>query len=241
MLPYISKAEILSSPLGEHRVWIQRLLARYCLLMHHHLKLQLQSPQERLTSSLPLALTSAIISFRVWAQFWEASSHRPPKVSNFSSDRGDVSQRLVWQSYYDTLSTSIRMQSNIPLSRKGDQTLNRQAAPYDTKIFSEKKSLQCTELKQVQSIYENFLLSELGFPKANEATPEIEIWADQLVHNWKIICGPTWRNEDHLDGGKEATTRLVLEVCKPIFILWHEMWNPPGNIYMIVLMITLLS
>ena len=219
MLQYISSAEILSSSLGEHRVWIQRLLARYCLLMHRHLMLQAQSSQEIITSLSPLALTSALIPFRVWAQFWQASSHRPPKVTKLSSDRGDVSQRLVWQSYYDTLSTFIRIQSNIPLSSKGDQILNRHAAPFDLKFYSEKKSLQCNELKQVQSIYESFLLNELGFPKANEATPEIETWVDQVVHNWKIICGPTWQEEDHMDGGKEATSRLVLEVCEPIHSL----------------------
>ena len=216
MLPYISSTEILSSTLGEHRVWIQRLLARYCLLSHRHLKSRSQSSQEILTSLSPSAISSALISFRVWAKFWEASSNRPPKVTNFSSDRGDVSQRLVWQSYYDTLSTYILIHSNIPLAARGDQIFNRQAIQHDIRIFSEKKSSQCTELKQVQSIYESFLLNELSFPKANEATPEIELWVDQVVVNWKIMCGPTWRNEDHLNGGKEATSRLVLEVCELI-------------------------
>lgn len=214
MLPYISSSEILSSTLGEHRVWVQRLLARYCLLSHRHLKSELQHSQEIPISLSSSAITSALIPFRLWAQFWEASSHRPPKVTTFSSDRGDVSQRLVWQSYYDTFSTYIRMQSNIPLVPKGDQIFSRQAAQHDIRFFPEKKSVQCTELKQVQSIYESFLLNELSFPKANEATPEIESWADQVVHNWKIICGPTWRHEDHVNGGKEATSRLVLEVCE---------------------------
>lgn len=109
------------------------------------------------------------------------------------------------------------MQSNILLSPKGDQILHGQAARTNSQSFLEKKSLQCAELKQVQSIYESFLLGELEFPKANEATPEIEIWVDQVVHNWKIMCGPTWQNEDHIDGGKEATSRLVLDVCDFIF------------------------
>lgn len=214
MLPYISSSEALSSTLGEHRVWVQRFLARYCLLSHRHLKSQSQSSQGIPTSLSPSAITSALIPFRLWAQFWEASSHRPPKVTKFSSDRGDVSQRLVWQSYYDTFSTYIRVQSNIPLVSKGDQVFSRQVTQQDTRFIPEKNSMQCTELRQVQSIYESFLLNDLGFPKANEATPEIEIWADQVVHNWKIMCGPTWRHEDHINGGKEATSRLVLEVCE---------------------------
>lgn len=214
MLPYISSTEILSSTLGEHRVWIQRLLARYCLLSHRHLKSRSQSSQEILSSLSLSAISSALIPFRVWAQFWEASSHRPPKVTKFSSDRGDVSLRLVWQSYYDTLSTYILIHSNIPMAPKGDQIFNRQAIQHDIRFSSEKKSSQCTELKKVQSIYESFLLNELSFPKANEATPEIEIWVDQVVDNWKIMCGPTWRNEDQMNGGKEATSRLVLDVCE---------------------------
>lgn len=217
MLPYISSPEILSSTLGEHRVWIQRLLARYCLLLHRHMKLKSQSSQEILTSSSTIAFNSALTPFRVWAEFWAASSYRPPKVTKVSSDRGDVSQRLVWKSYYDTLSSFIRMRSIIPLSAKGDQTFKRQAAQYDNNFFCEHKSQLCIELKQVQSIYDNSLFSELSFPKANEATPEIEIWVDQVVDNWKIICGPTWRHEDHTGGGKEATSRLVLEVRGPIW------------------------
>lgn len=83
----------------------------------------------------------------------------------------------------------------------------------------------------MQSIYESFLLNELGFPKANEATPEIEIWVDQVVHNWKIICGPTWRNEDHMNGGKEATSRLVLEVSEPLSHLTYDMGPSQNLIY----------
>lgn len=113
------------------------------------------------------------------------------------------------------------MQSNVPLIPKGDQTFSRQAIQQDIRFFSEKKSVQCAELKRVQSIYESFLLNELDFPKANEATPEIEIWADQVVHNWKIMCGPAWRLEDHTNGGKEATSRLVLEVRE--FALYSNM------------------
>lgn len=221
MLSYILKEETLSSRLAEHRVWIQRLLARYCLILHRHVESQTRNPQELLKSSSPIAFTLVLTIFRAWAGFWETSSHHPPNVTRFSSDKGDVSQRLVWQAYFDTLSLLIHLRSIFPSSVEGDQISKQQSAQYDGKFFSGSKSQFCIELKQVQSIYENFLVDELGFPKANEATPEIENWVDQAADNWKIICGPTWQNEDHTGGGKEATSRLVLEVRE--FLLGTEM------------------
>lgn len=212
MLQYILKAETLSSALGEQKVWIERLLARYCLLLHGRLKLQAQSPQELLTSSSPIAFTLVLTPFRAWAESWDASSRQTPKAIKSSPDRGDVPQRLVWHAYYDTLSMLIRIRSIFPPLPEGGQILWQQAAQYDVKFFSETKSQQYIELKQVQSIYEKHLVNELSFPKANEATPEIDNWVDQVIDNWKIICGPAWRNEDHVGGGKEATSRTVLEV-----------------------------
>lgn len=221
MLPYILKADTLSSSLAEHRVWIQRLLARYCLILHHHMKSQTRNPQELFESSSPTASTLVLTSFRAWASFWETSTHHPSDVTRLSPDKGDVSQRLVWQAYYNTLSSLIHLRFIFPSSIEGDLISKQQSAQYDAKIFSGSKSRLCTELKQVQSIYENFLVSELGFPKANEATPEIENWVDQVAETWKIICGPTWQEEDHMGGGKEATSRLVLEVSG--FLLRTEM------------------
>lgn len=216
MLPYILKAETLASPLGELRVWIQRLLARHCLLLYHFIKSGSPNPEDLLTSSSPITFTLVLTTFRAWAEFWEVTSHQPPEVTTFSFDRGDVSRRLVWQAYYKVLSLFIRMRSIFPLSMTADEFFKQQATPYDVKFFSESRLQQCVELKQVQSIYENFLVSELAFPKANEATPEIEIWVDQVVENWKITCGPTWHDEDHIGGGKEATGRQVLDVCRSL-------------------------
>ncbi len=211
----MSNAENSPHTLGEHRVWIQRLLARYCLLQYRLMKLQPPSLHELIASSSPITFTSVLTPFRAWAEFWKTSSHQAPKVTKFCSDRGDVSQRLVWHAYYDTISIFVRIRSLYAPSSKGAQNSELQAAQYDISFFSEPRSQQCMELKQVQSIYEGFLINELSFPKANEATPEIEIWVDQVVDNWKIICGPTWRNEDHI-GGKEVTTRVVLEVSGPV-------------------------
>jgi cargo-transport protein YPP1 len=211
-LQHILKTGTLSSTLGEQKIWTQRLLARYCILLHSRLKLQAQKPQELITSSSPIAFTLELTPFRTWAESWEASSHQPPKVIKIFPDRGDVPQRLVWHAYYDTLSILIRIRPIFPSSAEGGQISWQQNAQYDVGFFSETKSQQCEELKQVQSIYEKHLVNELCFPKANEATPEIESWVDQVIDNWKIVCGPAWRNEDHIGGGKEATSRIVLEV-----------------------------
>ena len=74
------------------------------------------------------------------------------------------------------------------------------------------KLQQGLELKKVEATYESILLKESSFPRADQANSNIESWVDQMMANWRVMCGHTWQNEDLGEGGKASLGRGVLEV-----------------------------
>ena len=55
-------------------------------------------------------------------------------------------------------------------------------------------------------------MNELTFPKADEGNEEIEEWCNEVMQNWRILCGDEWQDDDLGSGGKEAVGRGVLDV-----------------------------
>lgn len=213
ILPYISSAQPPYGSTIEHRRWTERLLARYCLLTCRYVKSKAHQPKDLLLSSSLIAPTFLLAPFRTWAEFWDIKLDQNTRNSSTPFYHRDISPIIVWQAYYDTLSTLFQVESTYPFISAMKNTSGKGGPLYETYFFAKSKSQQCAELKRVESIYEGFLLNDLNFPKANEATPEVEAWVDQVMNNWRVLCGPTWRHEDHGDGGKESTARNVLAVC----------------------------
>ena len=98
----------------------------------------------------------------------------------------------TWGYYYNTLS--------VLLQRETTQHV------FDSRLQ------QGIELKKVEASYESILLKETKFPRADQANSQIESWVDQVMANWRIMCGHTWQDEDLGEGGKAALGRGVLEV-----------------------------
>lgn len=71
---------------------------------------------------------------------------------------------------------------------------------------------QRAELKRVETSYENLLIKETQFPRASESNREIEAWVDSAMDNWRLLCGPTWSDDDLGEGGKEGVARSVLDI-----------------------------
>lgn len=102
----------------------------------------------------------------------------------------------TWGQYYDTLS--------VLLQRETTQQV------FDSRLQ------QSVELKKVEATYESVLLKESKFPSANEANTQIESWVDQVMANWRVLCGHTWQDEDLGEGGKLSLGRGVIDVsCFP--------------------------
>ena len=206
MLPYISTAQITSANCVENRYWTERLLARHCLLTSRDVRLQIEKSKQTFSPETALA------PFRAWARFWATSLSGDNEKIDGQIHKGGVSRRRVWQAYYNTLSLLLQQGTSYPYPIEGSPITAKSVPTYESKIPANPRLQQMTELKDTEAIYESLLLKEVKFPKASEASSEVESWAGQVIVNWKICCGSTWQDSDVGHGGKEALSRNVLQV-----------------------------
>ncbi|KAL8639399.1 MAG: hypothetical protein Q9228_003566 [Teloschistes exilis] len=205
ILPHVMNNIPSSHSCSEYRHWTERYLIAYCSLSNRVAKMASDhGPPD----------TGAILApFRVWADFWASTS----KFTN-SSGLGkskmvqSSSRRRTWQLYYDTLSEILQRDVPYPLPTRGPSVTPREISSDNVKSLENSKLLQSIELKLVEGAFEEVLLKEVAFPKANEVNVEVESWVDHIMANWRTISGSAWRNEDIGTGGKEALTRNILAV-----------------------------
>lgn len=168
------------------------LLGRLCQL----------SDQSEGSGSL-VGTSDALQTFRAWAKFSEGAG-RTAGTDAVDSAR---SRRLAWKSYYDTLSTIIRLE--LPYDAGSAQAISEKPM---TQSQNSSRLQQRAELKHVETIYESLLIKETHFPKASESNREIEVWVDSVIENWRLLCGASWTDGDLGEGGKEGVGRSVIDV-----------------------------
>ncbi|RAL60140.1 hypothetical protein DID88_000765 [Monilinia fructigena] len=188
-LPILASISSTSQPAGrnEFNSWIEELLAGSCMLSSHAIK----------TNTSLILETETLSAFRAWARFWEWA---PTKPSGRTLNAG-VSRRQVWKEYYITLSDMLQQQAPFPT------TALTTAYPE-----SSSKLQHRAELRRVEVRYEELLLSEVQFPKAEEPSEEVEAFVEQVMQNWRILCGNTWEEHELGEGGAEAVSRGVLDI-----------------------------
>jgi tetratricopeptide (TPR) repeat protein len=191
-MPWLSSMTTPNTESAQFKMWGEQALVRLCQLSD-----QSSGVNETIDSS------EALRTFRYWAKFWEATA------KNGGSDATNAAQhrRLAWKSYYDTLSSILR--HDLPYE------------PDSTPLLQEKSPIagqsntrlrQRAELKRVETVYEGLLIRETHFPRASETNHEIEAWVDSAMDNWRLLCGPTWTDDDLGEGGKEGVARGVLDI-----------------------------
>lgn len=125
----------------------------------------------------------------------------------------DYSRWDVWMAYYETLSEILR----LGYCYSPSYTEKKPQIIFTPETLSDEEYLnvrlqQRAELKMVESSIETKLLDETRFPKANERNSRVERWVDAVVQNWRIMCGPSWQDEELGEGGKNAIARGILDV-----------------------------
>jgi len=173
----------------EQRTWTELLLTQFCMLSSHTIKSKLSSLLESETLS----------AFRAWASFWEHSQSSSP-VGGYAA-YSDVSRRQIWKEYYATLSTILQQGLPFPITSM--------ATAYND---SSTRSQQLAELQRVESKYEDLLLREVQFPRADQTSDEVEEWVNLVVQNWRVLCGSGWLEGDQEQSRKEAVSRRVLDI-----------------------------
>ena len=78
-------------------------------------------------------------------------------------------------------------------------------------IFESKRH-QASATRKIQALCKVKLKEDLSFPAADEKTLQIDVWVDQVMTNWRILTGPTWKAEDLGEGGRIALTEQVTDV-----------------------------
>lgn len=187
-LPVLSTVSSSQKPGKELQSWTELYLTGFCILSGLAIKSKISSILESETLS----------AFRAWARFWDSQG---PAPAGGRAPQAEVSRRHVWREYYITLSDLLQQDLPFPTS-----ALAVTYAQASTRLQ------QRAELKRVEARYETLLLSEVQFPKAEEASEEVESFVELVMQNWRTLCGSSWQEEDLGEGGSEAVSRGVLDI-----------------------------
>ena len=216
ILPQLYDKQSVSNNNYEHRLWTERLLSRYCVLIGRHVRSQSQTADHLLLSKSQIKSSSILPPFRAWAAI--QASELDNGTRSIRTDEAAPSRRHIWQTYYNTLSVLMQLRQKYgSRARKGHR--ESEAVKFNLQFSFDSKLAQSTELKRVETAYESLLLKETSFPKANEPNIEVEELVDRTVSNWVIFNGPDWEEADIEKGGKIALGRRVLAVSSSGFLM----------------------
>ena len=191
-----ASSKTLSSP--EYRLWTERLLISACMFSSR------QIDGEKATTSLPALLAP----FRAWGRFWQnTSSHGRSIMSGLSTG---ISRRRIWLEYYNVLSQHLRYTYAV----KPDTERPNARGNGATELHSSSRSQQIEELKRVEATYEDLLLKEVAFPKANEVNPEVDHWVNQVMSNWREISDSAMLHNGDYEPSLKDASKNVLSVSR---------------------------
>ncbi|KAF1812097.1 hypothetical protein P152DRAFT_418118 [Eremomyces bilateralis CBS 781.70] len=174
-------------------LWTNRVLSRLC-----------EVSMIPLRSGGSVDFSAMMGGFRLWTQHWQQSR------ANFKEDQ---SHKDVWVAYYKALSEMLRQ--NILCDANSPElqpSIVRSANDLSPQDYLSSRLKQRAELKSVETANEKLILESTTFPKANERNSDVEMWVEAVVDNWRILCGPSWQDEELGAGGKEAIARGVLDI-----------------------------
>ena len=203
-LPYLLK-----SPSKEAKAWTERVLTRFCLLS----KPSLDGEKDGPSHDIPTAIS--LTAFRAWAEFWdwEGGPLTGPSPLDDPHLGTDLRRRQIWKAYYSAISSILQKNHAYPpINPKSRAWLHNHSGLETQEKLNLLESQQYSELRSVETCYENIMLQEIAFPEANEVNFEVEIWVDQVMENWHVLCGPRWNDGNLGLGNQEAIGRTVLDV-----------------------------
>ena len=209
VLPQITDVETKFGKSYEYRLWTERLLIRFCVLVGRHVKSKSSHFDEVLASKSMITPSKLLSPFRAWSKVQASAPDYGVKLS--IPTVLNPSRRRIWRIYYDILTILMSYRISYTLSNSS-RSSKIKTPDFGTIFLFDSKLAQYEELRRVESAYEAILLNEVGFPQANEANIEVESWVDQVMSNWALLTGHDWQEEDLEKGGKPAVSRSTLAV-----------------------------
>lgn len=172
----------------ELRYWSELFLTEYCMLYN--------GCRDR--GQVTLEDQNSLACFRSWARWWNSSTGTP--LAGGFGFKGSVPRRRIWFEYFESLSAILQQDLPYPTAYMGVPTHN---SP---------RSQLWSELRLAETSFENLLLSETTFPKADEDREEVELFVEILMQNWAILTGRGWKDQDLGQGGKAAVSASALDL-----------------------------
>ncbi|KAL3417539.1 filamentation protein [Phlyctema vagabunda] len=187
-MPVLASVSTSASLGSEMRTWTELFLTAFCMTSSYAIKSKVSRSPE----------AGSLSAFRAWAKFWDNSNTVP---TGGRASYSEVPRRSVWKEYYVALSDILYQGLTYPSTALTPAFEN-------TSILNQQRA----ELKLVESRYEALLLAELHFPKAEEASEEVEIFVEFAMQNWRVLSSSGWEEQDLGEGGSEAFSRDVLAI-----------------------------
>ncbi|KAL6713196.1 hypothetical protein ACLMJK_009317 [Lecanora helva] len=184
MIPYISNLSSAFANTQEFQAWAEHFFSRHCALVHRHLSSHAHDPSSLLAPSALIPPTHLLTPFRIYARGWDARN--PARTTTISS------ALQIWKAYYNALSGFLQNGILQPM--------------FTSKIQ------QGVELKRVEKTLEALLFKEYTFPRADQVNTQVETFVDEVMANWRVMYGSTWREEDLEGTGKIALGHGVLDI-----------------------------
>ncbi|OAX84220.1 hypothetical protein ACJ72_01406 [Emergomyces africanus] len=186
VLPWVSAPGSSSPSSPQYLFWSEQLLAKTALLASDA------------ASEGPLAneqsVEFALRVFRLWSSHNSIKQGDPESTVPSSAPASPGSRASIWQAYYTFLSSTLRQVVYV----------SRSEIPKRVQLI--------TEFRRVEAVCENIMIKNTTFPEAEVKNREVEIWVEQVIQNWEILCGPEWRDDDFGEGGQDAFSRNVLDM-----------------------------
>ena len=184
-VPWIVSIQARLSSQIQLSYWSEQMLAQMAFAASTEVDLTAMQADTRVTMALQ--------AFRLWADL--ATRSREVSYVAFGNSQAHLSNLRVLKGYYDLVSHLLQHRFNYPSTDKVRPRLRQSA-----------------ELRNVERMYENELLRNSRFPRAQESNVLIEGWVEQVIANWDILCGSKWREVDLGEGGRNAVGRDVLDI-----------------------------
>lgn len=172
----------------ELRYWSELYLTEFCMLANGC----------RGKGQKSLEDPNSLACFRSWARWWDSA--KGGAVAGGYGFKGSVPRRRIWFEYYEALSMVLQQDLSYPTAYM---------------LFPNEASTRSqlwVELRMAETAFENLLLTETAFPRADEDREEVELFVEMLMQNWKILTGRGWRDQDLGQGGKLAVSTSALDL-----------------------------
>ncbi|CRG87083.1 Protein FAM193A [Talaromyces islandicus] len=188
ILPRLSTPNPALASCPQALYWSEKFLSKVALVAS-----EVVDPGDKDDNAFEIGL--ALKAFRLWSghPYVKRRDIISGNQSTGSSESG--SPFTMWMSYFGLLSTILQ-----------------NGMEYFPPSNGASRSQLAEELRRVETVCESALLREVRFPTANTSNPQVEVWVEEVIHNWEVLCGPSWRDADFGEGGQDVIGHNVLDI-----------------------------